>query len=106
MSYVILLTHLIVFFHTIEHNHHSSSDKKVNEITSKIEFRKSDHTDEECLICDTYLDLDIKKSFSQLVSSFSIHFFSKKIFQFKNRLNSVLIYFNQSRSPPNFIQYI
>ncbi|SNR14963.1 protein of unknown function [Tenacibaculum jejuense] len=106
MSCVILLTHFIVFFHTIKHNYHSSSDKEIDEVIVKIEFRKSNHTDEECLICDTYLDLDIKKSFSKLVSSFSIHFFSKEIFLLENSLDSIILYLKQSRSPPNFIQYI
>lgn len=106
MSCVILLTHFVVFFHTVAHEIHDSHHNDIIITSADVEFKQNDSLNEDCKLCDVYLDLDLEKSFLQSTYSFISHLFSKDIFQLDNNLDSITLYLKQSRSPPNCTKYI
>ncbi len=103
MSCVIMITHFVVLFHTIEHQHHDESDQEV-EINSSIStFFQNLDVEENCSICDIYLAVNLVKNHTLQIEFSYANFINNKIFQKENSLTPFTFYSKQSRSPPLFI---
>ncbi len=91
------MTHLIVLFHTIDHQeeHHTN-------FSNSLEFEA--HTDiGDCSICDVYLDVDFSELQSTSYSFVITKCISDQILQQEDQFKPVVLYLKQSRSPPYFI---
>ncbi|WP_299714483.1 hypothetical protein [uncultured Tenacibaculum sp.] len=100
LSCVILLTHFVVLFHTLQHQDHHEIHQYSNDISHTDQLLQNSEIDEDCSICEIYVDVDFKED-KILNSEFShTEFFNNKVSQRKNSFTSLVLYSKQSRSPP------
>lgn len=97
LSVSIFMTHLVVLFHTLDHqdNHNSAFSKT-------LEFKQDSNAD-DCAICDVYLDFDFSELQSLSYSFVVPQLISDQILQQSDQFKPVALYFKQSRSPPFFV---
>ncbi|SEB51678.1 hypothetical protein SAMN04489761_1163 [Tenacibaculum sp. MAR_2009_124] len=97
LACVILMMHLLVLFHSFDHElSHSSKGKAKNICEASI----SDIS-EECFICDVYLDLSIANAETISLTFIPLQFISNNILKEEDQFIPVSLYFKQSRSPPS-----
>ncbi|WBX78127.1 hypothetical protein PG911_07680 [Tenacibaculum ovolyticum] len=99
LSVIILMTHLIVLDHSLEH-HHSNSKK---ELTSSLEYEKVTDANKDCSLCNIYLDVELSKdstfTYTIVTPKLITDFFLEK----DNSFTSVVFSIKKSRAPPYFI---
>lgn len=97
LTVVILLTHFVVLFHTLEHkeNHQDHSSET-------IEFNKSSDISEDCSVCDIYTNIHF--SDHKVLSYIFIepNYVQNEILQQENQFIALVLYLKKSRSPPNY----
>lgn len=91
------MTHLLVLFHTLDHQ-----EEHKTELSNILEF--DDNSDnEDCSVCDVYLNADFTELQTTSYFFVSPQFISDLILQQNNQFKPVVLYFKQSRSPPQFL---
>ncbi|TCI94763.1 hypothetical protein [Tenacibaculum sp. M341] len=102
LSVVILMTHFAILFHTIEHHEDHSDSRHSTNLSTVLEFDDVE-LEEQCTICDIYLDVELTQAKISYVPIISPLFIESRIIQQDDKFIPVILYFKQSRSPPSLI---
>ncbi|WP_075343875.1 hypothetical protein [Tenacibaculum agarivorans] len=101
LSLVIILIHVTLLIHTIEHHHHVHHETKFSNFSTlenKIEVS------EKCKLFDIYLDIKLLSVSNSILSLFIADYdIVDQVAKKEDQLITVFLRYKKSRSPPKFL---
>ncbi len=98
LSMILLMTHLIVLTHALDH--HDTND---THFSDTLEYQQHSDLSEDCTVCDIYLDVNFSEEKLLSYSLVLPQIISEEILQQDDQFLSFILYLKKSRSPPYFI---
>ncbi|CAL2091077.1 conserved hypothetical protein [Tenacibaculum sp. 190524A05c] len=98
LSCIILLTHVLILFHT--HEHYASHEQ--DNCISDAHFEQNE-VSEQCIICDLYIKKDFDEPHNSIPELTELSNKSKRIVQPEILLVSIKLIQKTSRSPPTIL---